>query len=365
MRELRRVAQSCAELRRVAQNCAELRTCICFWRPWRQRSETPGRKAEKAAWKYCTCLQLERKTIVFAFRWERRKPHSVSSFRGSVVVSTWCSQRFGVAVALCSCTASSCGVRSESRESAETARVCVAEKSHVTRDRGKEERIAVSVASNPRSRMRSASSRTRSCRLVASKPTVSSRCCSSRPGVATRTFIPRMRCASSWRSLPPMTSPADRSCCTPRVRSTSKIWRASSRVGETTSAPSPSAFDHRSRKSSSSSGTRNASVFPDPVFAAPRMSRPASACGIAARCTSVIVVHLPFASPASVRRESGSCANLRAFVYCSRGAEEVSASPSAPRSSSSGLAPGGGASSAIRAVSSAISLSSLGICQPE
>ena len=225
------------ELRRVAQNCAELRTCICFWRPWRQRSETPGRKAEKAAWKYCTCLQLERKTIVFAFRCERRKPHSVSSFRGSVVVSTWCSQRFGVAVALCSCTASSCGVRSESRESAETARVCVAEKSHVTRERGKEERIAVSVASKPRSGMRSASSRTRSCRLVASKPTVSSRCCSSRPGVATSTSVgasSARRCGAS--SVPPWTRPTDSFSRCAIDLATSRTWYASSRVGSSTSA---------------------------------------------------------------------------------------------------------------------------------
>lgn len=38
------------------------------------------------------------------------------------------------------------------------------------------------------------------------------------------------------------------------------------------------AWTHRSRNRSSSSGTRKAMVFPEPVLAAPRMSRPASAC---------------------------------------------------------------------------------------
>ena len=95
--------------------------------------------------------------------------------------------------------------------------------------------------------------------LVASKPTVSSRCCSSRPGVATRTFIPRMRCASSCRSLPPMTSPADRSCCTPRV-STSKISRRAARRRDD-ERPEPVRLDHRSRRAAGAAarGTRASS----------------------------------------------------------------------------------------------------------
>ena len=45
-------------------------------------------------------------------------------------------------------------------------------------------------------------------------------------------------------------------------------------------------------------GRRNARVLPDPVLAAPRTSRPAKACGIAARCTAVSVVNFAAASPA-------------------------------------------------------------------
>eukprot|EP00964_Phaeocystis_antarctica_P120543 scaffold84273_cov33-Phaeocystis_antarctica.AAC.1 len=75
--------------------------------------------------------------------------------------------------------------------------------------------MALRLVSKPRSRMRSASSMTSTCMLDASKPTVSSKCCSSRPGVHTSRFILVIRSASSALSLPPMTRPADSSCCLP------------------------------------------------------------------------------------------------------------------------------------------------------
>ena len=80
-------------------------------------------------------------------------------------------------------------------------------------------------------------------------------------------------------------------------------------------------------------------VFPEPVFAAPRMSRPASACGIDARCTFVMDVNLALVRPSKVAPLIGSSEN-RWFL------EKLA---SWPRS---------GASATIRALSASISLMS-------
>mmetsp|Transcript_9809 Transcript_9809/g.22873 ORF Transcript_9809/g.22873 Transcript_9809/m.22873 type:complete len:223 (+) Transcript_9809:1922-2590(+) len=171
--------------------------------------------------------------------------------------------------------------------------------------------------------------------------------------------------------------PAESSCRLPAARSTSKICSASSRVGETTSAPQPSCLPHFCRHSFSSSGTTKASVLPEPVLAAPSTSRPASACGIAARWMSVSRVKPAVPSPASVRCESGRSANLRAHRFAAPSAAAspsapfpaplpthlpapfpAAASSAAPCGSTSGLAPSGGASSTTRRSSSAISSSS-------
>jgi hypothetical protein len=90
------------------------------------------------------------------------------------------------------------------------------------------------------------------CRLSQWKLGVSSKCCRMRLGVQTSTFMPVMRCASDTMSFPPITRPAEKECLQPTTRSTSNIWRASSRVGEMTSPPSPSKFPHWERKSFSS-----------------------------------------------------------------------------------------------------------------
>mmetsp|Transcript_8411 Transcript_8411/g.30776 ORF Transcript_8411/g.30776 Transcript_8411/m.30776 type:complete len:359 (-) Transcript_8411:150-1226(-) len=62
--------------------------------------------------------------------------------------------------------------------------------------------------------------------------------------------------------------------------------------------------------SSSTLGTRNASVFPEPVRAAPRTSLPASKGGIVRAWTSVIVSYPIVAMPAIVGFESESDANV-------------------------------------------------------
>lgn len=84
------------------------------------------------------------------------------------------------------------------------------------------------------------------CSKDASKPGVCSRCWRSRPGVATRIFMRTTDACSSRNSfLPPVINPADSWWCFPKTRNTSKIWRASSLVGDITNAASPSLMQAR------------------------------------------------------------------------------------------------------------------------
>ena len=139
---------------------------------------------------------------------------------------------------------------------------------------------------------------------------VSSMCCSSLPGVHTSTFILFTVSFSSFTFFPPMSSPALREWCFPAARSCWKICIASSLVGAMTSPPMPSCRPHFARYSDSRSGITNASVFPLPVFAAPRTSRPASACGIVARWMAVSSLNLASARPRCVGVDSGTSLNF-------------------------------------------------------
>ena len=139
--------------------------------------------------------------------------------------------------------------------------------------------MALSVREKPISRIRSASSSTRTCRFEVSNPSVWSMCCKRRPGVATRMFMRDKRSFSCLTSLPPMTSPAEKVWYGPILRRTSKIWIASSRVGDITRAPRPSDGPHLLRYKISRTGVRKASVLPDPVRAAPSTSLPLSEIG--------------------------------------------------------------------------------------
>lgn len=76
-----------------------------------------------------------------------------------------------------------------------------------------------------------------------------------------------------------MIRPAENWCFFPIARSTSNICKASSLVGVMIRAPNPSSSVHRSTNRRSSIGITNANVFPDPVFAAPRISLPRRAWG--------------------------------------------------------------------------------------
>ena len=82
---------------------------------------------------------------------------------------------------------------------------------------------------------------------------------------------------------------------------------------------------------------RNARVFPEPVRAAPRTSRPASRGGMVRACTSVICVYPSSAMPAMVfldKPSESKVLSLRMPSTCT-----VMRSPSAGRASSSGLSP--------------------------
>lgn len=74
-------------------------------------------------------------------------------------------------------------------------------------------------------------------------------------------------------------------------------------------APSPSSSVHRRRYKSSSTGTRNASVLPLPVFAAPRQSAPFRASGMALACISVSVLKCEPSRPDDVGRDRGKSEN--------------------------------------------------------
>ena len=128
---------------------------------------------------------------------------------------------------------------------------------------------------------------------------------------------------------------------------------ANSRVGDITNAPTPSCRPHFFRHSDSIKGTTYASVFPLPVFAAPRTSRPHSACGSVARCIAVISLNLHSRSAAFVAWLIGRCANFRIPI------SDVPASPSEllRGATASGLSPLAGLVSAMTASISAISAS--------
>mmetsp|Transcript_23558 Transcript_23558/g.58373 ORF Transcript_23558/g.58373 Transcript_23558/m.58373 type:complete len:213 (+) Transcript_23558:1486-2124(+) len=211
------------------------------------------------------------------------KPHSVSIFLSSAHTATICWSLGGVADALSACTARYSGSRRLRRARSLTDLVCVALKQRVWRVEGRLDKMAVSVAAKPRSRMRSASSSTSILSDTQSNCGVSSMCCSRRPGVHTSRFMRLTVSFSSCTFLPPMSSPALRLWCLPPASSCWKICMASSRVGAMTRPPMPSWRPHLARYSTSSMGMRNASVLPLPVLAAPRTSRPASACGMVAR----------------------------------------------------------------------------------
>ncbi len=152
----------------------------------------------------------------------------------------------------------------------------------------------------PMSSMRSASSSTTQ-RVWSSRIERSSIRSVSRPGVATTTSTPRA-IARTWalRDMPPRISSVVSRAPPAKLRNAVSICTASSRVGARTSARQVLGAG---RPVSASSwcriGSAKAAVLPVPVWAMPRMSRPAS-CGAIAWAWIGVGVSKPARASASV-----------------------------------------------------------------
>mmetsp|Transcript_10750 Transcript_10750/g.31721 ORF Transcript_10750/g.31721 Transcript_10750/m.31721 type:complete len:282 (-) Transcript_10750:113-958(-) len=143
-----------------------------------------------------------------------------------------------------------------------------------------------------------------------------------RPGVATTKCALRNASACSGRDDAPA-PPATRIAVSVPPRNArftaASTCFASSRVGANATATEDSLLKR------ATAGSTYANVFPDPVGATARTSKPANAAGQAWRCTAVNVASFSFA-PA--RRQSG-CGSLASphFTSSSRGAGHCAAAP--------------------------------------
>ena len=217
------------------------------------------------------------------------------------------------------------GSFSASRERSDTRLVCVALNRSVCLSGGRYSIIASTSRWNPISMIRSASSSTSMRKLSTLNPAVCERCCNMRPGVQTTIFILPNASLSSFKLFPPIISPAANRCpFPPTFLNTSKICIASSRVGLIITAPNPASGPiHCARYRFSNTGITNAKVFPLPVFAAPRISLPLSASGMARAWMSVSVAKCAALRPARVGGESGRSEKAVCVAVVSRSLTEV------------------------------------------
>mmetsp|Transcript_11902 Transcript_11902/g.50108 ORF Transcript_11902/g.50108 Transcript_11902/m.50108 type:complete len:251 (+) Transcript_11902:1366-2118(+) len=193
------------------------------------------------------------------------------------------------------CTATRTGLRMPARASSATASVCVAEKSPVRRCLGRYFMMACSWRSKPISRQRSASSNTSSSNERKLRDGRRRKMSARRPGVPMSTLAPLCAARARSPSASPPTAPPPaaafraRTSASTSVPPTSSAERngalgsaaasssgcatraicvASSRVGDTTSAPTSKGRSGVSRRVSISTiGTTKASVLPEPVVA--------------------------------------------------------------------------------------------------
>lgn len=153
----------------------------------------------------------------------------------------------------------------------------VAENRRFCRLLGNAARMRRMSGKNPMSNIWSASSRTRiSMRLSCTAPCSSKS--RSRPGHATRmSGFARSACRCGRAETPPKIVAVLSGVNFPKVRISSLIWLASSRVGATMRVRGPG---FRVASKWSRMGKAKAAVLPVPVWARPRMSRPLRALGI-------------------------------------------------------------------------------------
>mmetsp|Transcript_29530 Transcript_29530/g.73836 ORF Transcript_29530/g.73836 Transcript_29530/m.73836 type:complete len:307 (+) Transcript_29530:1490-2410(+) len=163
----------------------------------------------------------------------------------------------------------------------------VAENRAVCRDSGQALMIASSCEANPISKRRSASSKTRYSTRERESCASASTCCS-RPGVPTITSGLRESISNCSSIESPPTIRAKRSGGFTKWESSPQnlcVCSASSRVGESTSARTPTIV--QCALSLCSIGSTNAAVFPEPVRAIAATSWPAISTGIARRWIGV------------------------------------------------------------------------------
>lgn len=153
---------------------------VVAWGPSVQLSQ--GLSLLKASLTNLACLQVEKNTKTLAFRWVLMKPHSTLIFWLEGHSTKACCSFTGVGMLASSWMEMYSGSDKLSLARSLTDLVCVAENRRVWRPspprppRGRFSRMASSVARNPMSRIRSASSSTRIFKALQSKYGVSSMC---------------------------------------------------------------------------------------------------------------------------------------------------------------------------------------------
>mmetsp|Transcript_119736 Transcript_119736/g.344035 ORF Transcript_119736/g.344035 Transcript_119736/m.344035 type:complete len:228 (+) Transcript_119736:2201-2884(+) len=154
----------------------------------------------------------------------------------------------------------------------------VAEKSKHCLDRGVASRIFCSCSAKPSSKSRSASSRIRTSTRER-EISASMMWCINRPGVAMMTSGLLARC-SNWASIawPPTSRQHRKSLNLPNCLKNFAVCMASSRVGESATARNPT--DTECAFNLSTTGIKNAAVFPEPVRAMATTSCPSRMTGM-------------------------------------------------------------------------------------
>mmetsp|Transcript_1428 Transcript_1428/g.3896 ORF Transcript_1428/g.3896 Transcript_1428/m.3896 type:complete len:221 (+) Transcript_1428:1274-1936(+) len=193
-------------------------------RPWSSMTAGPGFSFQKASYKNLTCLQAETKMIIFCLECDRMKENNTSIFFSSGTFMYTCLSFSGVRLFECLCTLTSSGDFRAILPKRWTLACNVAEKSIDCLLSGRPASMCSIVSWNPKSKIRSASSKTSTRRFPASKPGDSSRCCKNRPGVATKMHISDTNACSSSMLLPPTMQPAENSCFWPKSCKTLKVW---------------------------------------------------------------------------------------------------------------------------------------------
>ena len=139
---------------------------------------------------------------------------------------------------------------------------------------------------------------------------------SSLPGVQINKFTPfSKRILSIFRFIPPINNPIVLLWYYPSFFATSKTWMANSLVGVIIITPVPFICLNYSSLSFSKQGIRYESVFPDPVFAAPRTSLPLRSSGKVRAWMWVIVTYEFFSKDFSVCSEREKSVNFLSEKY--------------------------------------------------